>query len=82
MSLELLRNLNHDRQGLFAKFIDGFTNREPRLCWYPSAGQDLRDLFYLSQEYYRQSPPIGDSEGRAEQVPDLFIHTDYWMSYA
>lgn len=79
MSLELLRNLNHDRQGLFAKFIDGFTNREPRLCWYPSAGQDLRDLFYLSQEYYRQSPPIGDSEGRAEQVPDLFIHTDYWI---
>lgn len=78
MSLELLRKLNNDRQGMFAKFIDGFTDGEPRLCWYPSAGRDLRDLFYLSQEYYRHNPLMGDGAGRVEAVPDLFIHTDYW----
>ena len=79
MSVELLRNLNTDHHGLFSKFIDGFGDREPRICWYPSAGRDLRDLFYLSHEFYRHSPAVGDGPGREDQVPDLFIHTDYWV---
>jgi hypothetical protein len=45
----------------------------PRLAWYPSAGEDCRDLLYLS-DYYRRSKPARHSEPPA---PDIFLHTDY-----
>jgi hypothetical protein len=49
-------------------------SREPRIAWYPSAGEDFRDLLYLSEEYARCFP-----SGQAEPAPpDLFLHTDYF----
>ena len=39
--------------------------REKRTLWYPSAGQDFRDLVFCSGEY----PGIG-------AAPELFVHTD------
>jgi len=48
-------------------------SREPRIAWYPSAGEDFRDLLYLSEEYARCFP-----SGQAEPAPpDLFLHTDF-----
>lgn len=79
MSLKWLKKLNHGNSGLLADFISSFGDREPRICWYPSAGHDLRDLVYLSREFHRFCPPTADKAERIEQVPDLFVHTDYWI---
>ena len=58
--------------------VDGLAElleKDPRCCWYPSAGVDLRDLFYLSDGFvnYIGSEHFPDHPGE----PQLFIHTDY-----
>lgn len=73
MAKSLLYNLNGERQGAFRAFLDGFAG-EPRLLWYPSAGEDFRDLLYFSRAY-RLANPIPVSE---PEPPDLFLHTDYF----
>jgi hypothetical protein len=50
MSKELLYKINGNRTGEFKKFLDGI-NGEPRITWYPSAGEDFRALLYLDPSY-------------------------------
>ena len=43
-----------------------------RICWYPSAGADFRELLFLSEQYCKwKNIPI-----TSEELPDLFILTD------
>jgi hypothetical protein len=54
-------------EGLFA------TLEEERVLWYPSAGDDYRDLLYL---HPAKSPDLG-----LQQTPNIFCHTDYDFRY-
>ena len=69
----LLNRLNGQRKGAFSRYLTGWKRRGrlPRIAWYPSSGEDLRDLLYLNPAF---------QEGREDAVlaPDLFIHTDYF----
>lgn len=73
MSRKLLLNLNGNKNGEFHKWLDEFKG-EPRIAWYPSAGEDLRDLLYLHPEYAR----INQATRPDPQSPDIFLHTDYF----
>ncbi len=77
MSMKLLLNLNGSRNGAFRRWLDNFKG-EPRIAWYPSAGEDFRDLLYLHPEFSRQNPGIKPDP----PPPDIFLHTDYfpWRS--
>lgn len=46
------------------------------VCWYPSAGSDLRPLLYLSEPFYKKHEELANE---ATTFPDLFILTDYYM---
>jgi hypothetical protein len=72
MSFELLRCLNGKKRGAFYNWLDR-QSQEPRIAWYPSAGNDYRDLLYLSEQYSRKNPALI----REPENPTLFIHTDY-----
>ena len=72
MTRDLLLHLNGDRRGKFFQWLSEFKG-EPRIAWYPSAGDDYRDLFYLDPVYSSHNPA---SESDVPP-PDLFIHTDY-----
>ena len=48
--------------------------REPRIAWYPSSGEDFRDLLYLNPRFSGHSPP----KGPEPRHPDIFLHTDYF----
>ncbi|GIL21899.1 MAG: hypothetical protein BroJett042_04120 [Bacteroidota bacterium] len=75
MSLQLLNKLAGNTQGDFRKFIDGFAGKpEPRIAWYPSAGEDFRALLYLSNGYSELNP----ATGKEPSPPDVFLFTDYY----
>jgi hypothetical protein len=46
MSRQLLEHLNGNKAGQLNNFLDNFEG-EPRIAWYPSAGEDFRALLYL-----------------------------------
>lgn len=73
MTMSLLQTLNVNKTPAFSRFLAGF-QREPNICWYPSAGHDFRDLLYLSQAYANYDPATGPEA----DPPDLFLHTDYY----
>lgn len=73
MSKELLSNLNGGKTGKLKKFIDNFEG-EPRIAWYPSAGQDFRALLYLHSNFSKQNPAT-EIEPTS---PDIFIFSDYF----
>lgn len=73
MSKELLLNLNGNKKGEFYKWLDDFKG-EPRIAWYPSAGEDFRDLLYLHPDYAE----LNKASGPEPQAPNLFLHTDYF----
>ncbi len=73
MSFELLNALNGKNKGAFADFL-ARRKTVPNICWYPSAGEDFRDLLYLS-------PAYGNFHKASEAdptFPDLYLHTDYF----
>lgn len=72
MSMSFLQGLNMNRTPAFSRFLAGF-DREPNICWYPSAGQDFRDVLYLSRAYAKYNPATGPEA----DPPDLFLRTDY-----
>lgn len=77
MSLELLKSLNGSKNGLLKSFINKYDNgQEPRIAWYPSAGEDFRALLYTSEKYSELNP----ASSKEPKSPDIFIFTDYWMS--
>lgn len=73
MSRSFLYELNGHCTGAFRGFLDGFVG-EPRIAWYPSAGEDFRDLLYLQPRYQNMNP----SEKPEPAPPDVFLHTDYF----
>lgn len=72
MSRQLLENLNGSQRGLLRRWLDQ-NPREPRMAWYPSAGMDMRDLFFLHPDYSNIVPATGEEP----VAPELFVHTDY-----
>ncbi len=74
MSKELLHHLNSNKNGSFKAFIDGFNDTDPVIAWYPSAGQDFRDVMYCSAAYSSFNP----ASVQEPTAPDLYIHTDYF----
>jgi hypothetical protein len=76
MSIEFLEAINGGADGRLRRFIELHRGGgSPRLAWYPSAGDDLRDLIYLSKEFAARNP--GTLPDPAP--PDLFVHTDGWL---
>ena len=73
MSRQLLLDLNGNKDGRFLSWLNAFDG-EPRIAWYPSSGEDFRDLLYLNPRFSDRSPPTG-AEPRH---PDIFLHTDYF----
>ena len=70
MSLKLLYKLNGDKKGELLNLLNTF-DKEPQIAWYPSSGEDFRDLLYLSEAYYKK-------EAIKFKAPEIFIHTDYF----
>ena len=73
MSRELLENLNGNKRGHFHKWLSKFKG-EPRIAWYPSAGEDFRDLLCLHRGFSERYPAEAPEPG----PPDLFLHSDYF----
>ncbi len=80
MSIEFLQSLNGHNRGALRNWLDWLNrlDHEPRIAWYPSAGEDFRDLMYLHPEF-RERSPAAQPEPPA---PDIFLHSDYfpWKS--
>jgi hypothetical protein len=77
MSNQFLYHLNGNNNGIFKAFLDQLTN-EANICWYPSSGQDFRDLLYVNQNFSQRHPAMEEES----IFPDLYLHTDYypWQS--
>ena len=73
MTRRLLTDLNGNKTGQLKKFLDDFDG-EPRIAWYPSAGEDFRALLYLHPNFSNSHP----ASGHEPQAPDLFLFTDYF----
>lgn len=73
MSRQLLNNLNGSKRGQFKSFLDSFQG-DPRIAWYPSAGEDFRALLYLHPAYSGLNPPTAPEP----LPPDIFLFTDYY----
>ena len=73
VSFELLNALNGGNKGAFARFLEK-RKTLPNICWYPSAGNDFRDLLYLSRAYANYHPASEPDP----VFPDLYLHTDYF----
>ena len=67
MSRKLLLSLNGEKKGELQKFLNK-NKKEPRIAWYPSAGQGFRALLYLDPSY-SQINPASESEPKS---PDIF----------
>jgi len=73
MTRQLLSSLNGNKTGLLKKFLDDFKG-DPRIAWYPSAGEDFRALLYLHPSFSHLNP----ASRQEPQPPDLFLFTDYF----
>jgi len=73
MTRQLLTDLNGNKTGQLKKFLDDFKG-EPRIAWYPSAGEDFRALLYLHPNFTHLHP----AALQEPQPPDLFLFTDYF----
>jgi hypothetical protein len=73
MSRQLLEHLNGNKAGQLYNFLDNFEG-EPRIAWYPSAGEDFRALLYLHSNFSNLHP----STEQEPESPDIFLFTDYY----
>ena len=73
MSKKLLETLNGNNNGAFRFWLDNLIP-EPRIAWYPSAGEDFSDLLFLSQRYTDLNRGAQDDP----PAPHIFLHTDYF----
>ncbi len=72
MSRKLLQVLNGNNTGKLAEYLKTL-DRDPRIAWYPSSGEDFRDLLFLHKSYNEE-----DISGKVPEPPEFFIHTDYF----
>lgn len=71
----ILETLNGTKTGKLYEFIQQLkTKRNPRIAWYPSAGDDFRGVLYLSKEYSAFNPATEIEP----EPPDIFLFTDYF----
>jgi hypothetical protein len=73
MTRQLLTDLNGNKKGQLKKFLDDFKG-EPRIAWYPSAGEDFRALLHLHPNFSLLYPALRQEP----EPPDLFLFTDYF----
>lgn len=73
MSKQLLERINGNRNGVFRKFLNDFKG-DPRIAWYPSAGEDFRPLLYLHPSFAAYRP----MDIEEPSAPDIFLFTDYF----
>jgi hypothetical protein len=73
MSKRLLESLNGRNRGLLHQWLNDLKG-EPRVAWYPSAGEDFRDLLYLHPRFLDANPATKTDP----REPDVFLHTDYY----
>ncbi len=64
----LLRGKNAEAQQRLDQLCTSI-GEDPNLLWYPSAGDDYRDIMEFS--------PVKAAQNGLRVLPDLFIHTDY-----
>ncbi len=72
MSRRLLQALNGKNTGKLAEYLKTL-DRDPRIAWYPSSGEDFRDLLFLHKSYNDEN-----ISGKVPEPPEFFIHTDYF----
>jgi hypothetical protein len=73
MSKQLLLSLNGSKNGELKTFLNNCKG-EPRIAWYPSAGEDFRALLYLDPSYSQINPATQEEP----ESPDIFLFTDYY----
>jgi hypothetical protein len=72
MSKDFLYHLSGTSPGKLRKWLDRFSG-EPRIAWYPAAGEDFRDLLFLSPQFLNaRTEPV------SRAIPDIYLHTDYF----
>ena len=72
MISKILRGKNTESQTRFDA-LNIKLGDNPFILWYPSAGNDYRDIMELSNERAQLH--------KIKELPDLFIHTDYNANY-
>ncbi len=72
MSKTFLRSLAGRKPNELNHWLDA-QRGSPRIAWYPSAGDDWRDLLFLSERYRHLSPAVHQEPAE----PDIYLHTDY-----
>lgn len=73
MSLQLLKDLNGQKSGKLNHLINSLCD-QPKIAWYPSAGEDFRALLYLHDNFTKIAP----SDRAEPKMPDIFLFTDYY----
>lgn len=71
MILKLLRGVNKDSQARLDTLINDLGNN-PNILWYPSSGNDFRDILEFTNERARLH--------KMQELPNLHIHTDYYTA--
>lgn len=78
MSLQFLKQLNGDNKGHFDTFLNTMDESiNPKIAWYPSSGDDFRNLIFLNEKYCAEHIK---NINHWEQ-PDIFIYTDYYTPF-
>jgi len=78
---DCLRPARPDGDAHWADFLARLAalGRDPRLLWYPSSGNDYRDLLHLHPARFRAERRF--DQPVFETAPDVYVHTDYhpWL---
>ncbi|MDP2646543.1 MAG: hypothetical protein Q8P24_16510 [Desulfobacterales bacterium] len=74
LTKDFLYEINGEKNGGLKYFLDTFKG-DPRIAWYPSAGDDFRDLLYLHPKFAEIAPATKPDP----PLPDIFLHTDYYF---
>lgn len=79
---DCLRPARPDGDAHWADFLERLAalGRDPRLLWYPSSGNDYRDLLHLHPDRFRAE--TRPDQPVFETAPDVYVHTDYhpWLA--
>ena len=82
---ELLKGENRESQKQLDKLFCSIGDN-PRILWYPSAGDDYRDISELSNANIDRNNIRGRiniaTDYEITELPDIFVHTDYFKRWA
>jgi len=82
---ELLKGKNKESQKQLDKLFCSIGD-DPRILWYPSAGDDYRDISELSNANIDRNNIRGRiniaTDYEITELPDIFVHTDYFKRWA